>query len=304
MTTLDAIGFGALNVDKLFKVNQIAAAEEESAITDCEESCGGSAANTIVALARLGCKVSFIGKVARDREGRMLLDDFHRENVDTTNVVLAKHGRSGTVIGFVDEKGERALYVDSGVNDKIELKELNTEHIFETKFLHLTSFVGARSLQTQKRLLQMLPENTLVSFDPGVIYARMGLKELNSMVMRTFVMMPNVIELELMTGKTDYRKGTELLLSKGVNIVAVKLGAKGCYVTDGRKSHLIEAYRVKVVDTTGAGDAFCAGFLYGLIKGKALLDCGRIGNFVASRCVMKVGARPGLPKAQDLGLFA
>ena len=75
-----------------------------------------------------------------------------------------------------------------------------------------------------------------------------------------------------------------------MKIVAVKLGAEGCYVTDGRERHRIEAFKVKAVDTTGAGDAFCAGFLYGLLKDKSLHECGRLGNFVASRCVMKMGA--------------
>jgi ribokinase len=78
------------------------------------------------------------------------------------------------------------------------------------------------------------------------------------------------------------------------------LGNKGCYVTDGKESHSIEAFKVKVVDTTGAGDAFCAGFLYGLISDKSLYECGKLGNFVASRCIMKMGARPGLPTIEDL----
>ncbi|RLI11220.1 sugar kinase, partial [Candidatus Bathyarchaeota archaeon] len=65
----------------------------------------------------------------------------------------------------------------------------------------------------------------------------------------------------------------------------------------------IEAFKVNVVDTTGAGDAFCAGFLYGLIKSKNLYDCGRIGNFVASKCIMKMGARTGLPYIKDQKLL-
>jgi ribokinase len=69
MTGLDVVGFGALNVDKLFKVNRIAGAEEESFIEDRSETCGGSAANTVVGLARLGCRVGFIGKVGNDDEG-------------------------------------------------------------------------------------------------------------------------------------------------------------------------------------------------------------------------------------------
>ena len=300
MTRFDAIGFGALNVDKLFKVNKIASAEEESFVIDFKEVCGGSAANTMVGLARLGCKVGFIGKVANDREGKMLLEDFRREDVDTGGITTVKHGRSGTVMGFVGKKGERALYVDPGVNDTIEFKEVNKEYVFKTRFLHLTSFIGEKSFQTQKRLVENLPENVKVSLDIGELYARKGLEALEPMLSRTFVMMPNAKELQILTKKADYRKNAELLLEKGVKIVAVKLGSKGCYVTDGKGSHLTEAFKAKVVDTTGAGDAFCAGFLYGLISDKSLYECGRIGNFVASRCIMKMGARAGLPRLTGL----
>jgi ribokinase len=302
MTVFDAVGFGGLNLDKLFKVNKIAKAEEESYIKDCEEACGGSAANTIVGLARLGCKVGFIGKVADDREGKMLVEDFRREGVDTNGIIHTEHGRSGTVMGFVDEKGDRALYVDPGVNDIIESNEVNMEYVFQTRFLHLTSFIGEKSFQAQKRLIQGLPQTVKLSLDPGELYAR-KVSMLEPIIEKTFVLMPNLNELELLTKTADYRKGAEVLLKKGVEIVAVKLGSKGCYVTDGRENHLIDAFKVKVVDTTGAGDAFCAGFLYGLISDKSLYKCGRLGNFVASRCIMKMGARPGLPYFKDLKLL-
>lgn len=302
MTRFDVVGFGALNIDKLFKVNKIASAEEESFVIDFEEACGGSAANTTVGLARLGCKVGFIGKVADDREGRVLLKDFRREGVDTSGITIAQRGRSGTVMGFVDEKGERALYVDPGVNDTIEFEEMNKEYAFKTKFLHLTSFIGEKSFQAQKKLIEMLPENVKISLDPGELYARKGAM-LDPMFKKTFVLMPHAKELELLTGKAHYKKGAEILCRKDVKIVAVKLGSKGCYITDGKESHLIEAFEVKVADTTGAGDAFCAGFLYGLMSSQSLYECGRIGNFVASRCIMKMGARPGLPRLEDLELL-
>ncbi len=302
MKQFEVIGFGALNMDKLYRVNKIATAEEESFVTDFEEACGGSAANTVVGLARLGCKVGFIGKVADDREGRMLLKDFRRECVDTSGIIIAKRGRSGTAMGFVDEKGERALYVDPGVNDMIEFKEINKEYAFKTKFLHLTSFIGEKPFQAQKKLIEPLPKNVKISLDPGELYARKRAM-LEPIIEKTFVLMPNAKELELLTGMVDYRRGAEALLKKGVKIIAVKLGSKGCHITDGKESHLIEAFKVKVVDTTGAGDAFCAGFLYGLIHGKSLQECGRIGNFVASRCIMKMGARTGLPHLEDLELL-
>lgn len=296
----DVVGFGALNVDKLYKVNKIAGPDEEGFIISCEESCGGSAANTIVGLARLGCKVGFIGKIANDREGRMLLEDFLREGVDTEGVVRSKRGRSGVVMGFVDQKGERALYVDPGVNDIIDFEEINLDYAVKTNFLHLTSFVGEKSFEAQKKLVENLPENVKVSLDPGELYARKGIEKLMSMIRRCFVLMPNAKEITLLTGEEDYVAGAERLLEMGVKIVAVKLGSRGCYVTNGEESHHIEAFKVNVVDSTGAGDAFCAGFLYGLLKNKSLKECGRLGNFVASRCIMKMGARTGLPRLEEL----
>jgi len=303
MSRFDVVGFGALNVDKLFRVNRLARAEEESFIEDYAEACGGSAANTAVGLARLGCKVGFVGKVGCDREGDLLIQDFCEEGVDTTGSIRTEHGKSGSVLGFVDKRGARALYIDSGVNDTITFDEINAEYAAETQFLHLTSFVGEKSFQTQKWLLDAIQNSVKVSFDPGALYARKGYAALEPILKRTHVLMPNAIELEFLTGEADYCKGADFMVGRGVKIVAVKLGGDGCYVTDGRERHLIEPMKVKVVDTTGAGDAFCAGFLYGLINEKSLLECGRLGNFVASCCVMKMGARAGLPFAKDLGLL-
>jgi ribokinase len=300
MRGFDVVGFGALNVDEIFKVARIVSAEEESAILDHIESCGGSAANTIVGLARLGCKTGFIGKVAGDREGEMLLESLRQEGVDVNGIAVSKQGRSGRVMGFVDGKGERALYVDAGVNDTIEYDKINSQYAFGTKILHLTSFVGKKSFQTQKKLVEKLPRNVKISFDPGALYAKIGLAKLEPMIKRTFALLPSASELEALTGTSDYETGAQALFERGVKLVAVKLGADGCYVTDGTRKRLIEAFKVKIVDTTGAGDAFCAGFLYGLISGQSLFSCGRIGNFVASRCITKLGARAGLPIRENL----
>lgn len=299
MKKFDVVGFGALNVDKLYRVSRIAREDEESFVIEFREACGGSAANTVVGLARLGLKTGFIGKVSKDREGRILLEEFRREGVDTGGIILAEGGRSGVVLGFVDPRGERALYVDPGVNDRIEFGELNFEYVRNTRFLHLTSFVGEKSFEAQKRLVEGLPSGVLVSFDPGALYARRGMSSLRPIIERSFVMLPNETELRLLTRK-DYKAGAKALIDEGISVVAVKLGEKGCYVTDGEESRLVKPFEAKVIDTTGAGDAFNAGFLYGLFEGKDLQECGRLGNLVAAHCITKIGARTGLPTRSEL----
>jgi len=303
MTKFDVLGFGALNVDLLFKVERLAAAEEESFIEDYKEACGGSAANTVVGLARLGCKVGFIGKVANDREGKLQLDCFKTEGVDISGIVEATKGKSGSVMGFVDRKGARALYINSGVNDLIEPREIKLDYISQTKFLHLASFVGEKSFRAQKKLLSALPDGIKISFDPGSLYAQKGFAVIEPIIRNSYVLMPNAVELEQLTGEEDYRRGADFMIAMGVKVVAVKLGSKGCYVTDGQERLTVEPFKVKAVDTTGAGDAFCAGFLYGLIHDKSLYECGQLGNFVGSRSVMAMGARLGLPYVKDLALL-
>ncbi len=296
----DVIGFGALNVDKLCHVNRIARGGEESFILKISEAAGGSAANTIVGLGRLGLKTGFIGKVADDHEGQLLLSDFKKEGVNTEGITVVKQGRSGNVTAFIDRTGERALYVHPSVNDTLTLKEIDIEYAKNTQFMHHAS-MDEKPFQTQKQLVDML-HGVKISLDPGEIYARIGLAKLAPLLKRCYVFMPSENELRLLTGK-HVEKGAAIILKFGVGTVAVKLGRKGCYVTDGNENHLIEPPDAKAVDKTGAGDAFCAGFLYGLIKSKDLYECGRLGNFVASRCIEKVGARVGLPRVSDLKDF-
>jgi ribokinase len=303
MTNFDVVGFGALNLDKLFKVNRLAGAEEESFVESVHETCGGSAANTSVGLARLSCKVGFIGKIGSDGDGDTQVAEFKKEGVDTNGIICSKQGKSGSVLGFVDKKGERALYINSGINDTITADEINKAYVAQTKFLHLTSFVGERSFQTQMKLLESLPKAVKISFDPGMLYARRGLAQLEPIIRKAYSVMPNRGELELITGYSDYVKGADALIAKGAKIVAVKLGSDGSYITNGRDRIRAEAFKVNAIDTTGAGDAFCAGFLYGLINNRGLQESGKIGNFVASRSIMKIGARAGLPYTKDLELL-
>lgn len=287
------IGFGALNLDKIYRVDKIPGKDEEGFVRSLELSPGGSAANTIVGLARLGIKSGYIGKVGNDAEGRILLEDLKKEGVETQAVIRAE-GRSGTAIILVDDAGNRAILVDPGVNDTISYEEIELEFVKKFRVLHLTSFIcknGEDSLKSQKRIVE---EFELVSFDPGMPYAERGLKDMLPLLRRTTIFLPNRIEIEKMFGM-DYRAAAEECLNLGIEIVVVKLGSEGCWVKTSQKDFSMKPFMVEVVDTTGAGDAFNAGFLYGYLEGKSLEDCAKFGNYVASLCIQHVGARSGLP---------
>lgn len=292
---LDAVGFGALNLDRLYRVNKIAGKDEEAYITDLHESCGGSAANTIIGLARLGLSTGFLGKVASDRQGQLLLENLEKEGVDTGGVIKNYHGRSGNVQGFVDSDGQRALYVDPGVNDEIKSKEIDLEYVSNTRLIHLTSFVG-KSIQVQKEFLESIPDSVTISMDPGMIYAEKGIKTLEKLLERTDILLLNQKELEILMPHPDKEEDKmKALLDYGLEILVVKKGQKGCMVTDGDEFHYLDAFNVNCQDTTGAGDAFNTGFLYGYLTGKSIKRSANMGNYVASYCVKMPGAISGLP---------
>jgi len=314
---VDVIGFGALNLDKMYYVKDIACKDEESYIKDYDINPGGSAANTIVGLSRLGLSTSYIGKLADDDEGELLEMNLISEGVYVNNLIEAEKGNSGKVLGFIDEDGERALYVDSGVNDEITIDEINIESAVNTKIIHFTSFIG-KSINAQIDLLNHLPDSVILSFDPGMNYAKKGVNAIKKIIDRTNILLINETELKLLFedyySKIDgmnlknnqtfsFRDLAIHLLDDGIDTVIVKRGNKSVYGINNKDEEVkIPIFETNVIDTTGAGDAFNAGFLYSYLKGYSLEKSCLIGNWVASKCVENFGTS-GLPNLEELQSF-
>lgn len=309
---VDVIGFGALNVDKLYNVANIAGPDGESFIKAEEESPGGSAANTIIGLSKLGCSTSYIGKIAPDAEGDLLEYNLMINNVYLTNLIYADEGNSGKVLGFVSDKGERALYVDAGVNDDISIDEINPLNVNATKVLHYSSFVGD-SFNAQKELLAFLKDDVVLSFDPGILYAEKGVGALKEVLDRTDILLINENELNVLFG--DYYKEKlnaedlsfrDLALhicQDGIDTVVVKRGEKGAYAINSKDQEVkIPAFKCDPVDTTAAGDSFNSGFLYSYLNGFDLAKSCTVANWVASKSVQAVGVS-GQPSLDELNEF-
>ena len=299
----EIIGFGALNVDRLYSVDKIVSHDEESFITSETDTPGGSAANTIVGLARLGCSTSIIGKIAEDDEGDLIEYNLAVNGVYTNNLIYSESGSTGKCIGFVDKNGERCLYISPGVNDDIKIGEINPLNIMRCKIMHYTSFVGD-SFNTQIELLEKLSKETLLSFDPGMLYVEKGFDVLKPVLERTDIQLINESELRLLCNN-DYDDLKELtlgLLDLGIDTVVVKQGSKGVFAINNSQECFVEAYECEVVDTTGAGDSFNSGFLYSFLKGYDLEKSCQIGNWVASKAIQGFGMEK-FPTAKELEEF-
>lgn len=268
-----------------------------SGIEPLHRSGGGSAANTVYALSRMGYASGFLGVTGKDDSGRSVLQSM--EGVDVTHV--KRHQRVGVSICLLSG-GERSIVGFPHSNDLFSFMEEDLGYLNSSKFVHLSSFSSDSALLLQKQLLHLLDETVYVSFAPGEKYARRGLRQIADMVGRSRIVFVNGREMRMLTGK-DPVEGSKALLKLGAKVIVCTLGNEGSLIVTPNSKIRVDARRAVVVDTTGAGDVYAAGFLAGYLDGATLEVCGRIGASAAALSVSSYGRR-AYPDERFLRKFA
>lgn len=320
---LDFVGFGALNVDVFYllrpggRVDEIVPglrpggetmgheSEKQIILTSAQQradvtgrSGGGQAANTAVALARMGFQCGFLGKVGDDEMGDFLLESL--ENVDKSHVT--RGGNSGMCLCILDQDGERANAVFPGCNDTISLDDSDVEYVKNSRVLHLTSFCNETVLEMQRWILSQAGRELMVTFDPGEIYSRLGLDRVRDILQYTRVLFATSEELRLLTGK-EPQGAAEDIIRCGVDIVVWKQSGQGSeIVSEGKNLRIPASKAEKVVDKTGAGDVYAAGFIAGILLELPLDQCGTLASEAAALSVSGYG-REKYPDGRFLRKF-
>ena len=249
-------------------------------------------------------KSGYVGKIGSDSNGQMMKEYLIENNVNTDHLIESD-GETGEVIGFVDNEGNRKLYVTPKINDKIYNEDINRDYLLDSKVLHLTSFVGLNpddpSINTQFELLDELSSNITISFDPGMLYVNRGKEFMDKLISYTDILLINESELLITTQEEDFEKAVEKIAPK-VDILVVKRSINGSFIKKDDEEYNIGIFKVDTVDTTGAGDAYNAGFLFGYINGYSLEESGIIGSYIAAQSTTKTGATEAIPNIQDIDI--
>jgi len=312
MATLDIVGFGALNIDHLYKVDEIVADGEQS-VNGFESIPGGSAANTIYGLAKLGVKAGFVGAIGIDDDGEELIKDFKNVAVDTSQIRIKQEVKTGSTICLSDRLGGRAIYVSPGANNLLGPEDIDLAYLNQAQMVHLSSFADDRQFNLQIGVTEKLSSSVTVSLAPGMLYVARGLKALVPSLKRAHIVFMNREEIERLTGD-DFKSGAREIAKLGCQIVVVTLGKgldKGkagmvtAYIHEGKQGQEYEVESEEVapklpLESTGAGDAFAAGFIFGFLRGKKLEECGLLGDIMARFGIRAIGARKGLPTLSQL----
>lgn len=311
---IDFLGSGALNIDLIYEVNSLEdvrsagfdlyAGHEISgdhktakALMDflhshgvlMAKSGGGSSANTVCALGRLGHEVCFIGTAGEDEAGDFILSSMR--GVDSS--LVKQVGRSGICIIVIEKMAmDRAMFVVSHDREMEFLSPVVLKRVLDTRVLHFSSLVQPHEISIQKELADVLREEQILSFDPGELYAARGIEALSDILKRTDILFITEEEVRLMTGRTGNAgfdaiypllsenrtnhdsSGLRLFQDMGGSAIVCKQGSKGATIYSPNLSMTIPAENVlKVVDNTGAGDAFNAGFLHVMLQGASIHKC-------------------------------
>lgn len=253
---------------------------------------GDSTANTIVGISDLGGKSAYIGKVGDDLHGNIFEKSLSDKKVKP---LLAKsENMTGKVVALITPDKERTMIVYLGASKELNVQDIEEEDIKNAKFLHLTGYQLEEPLLKESSLFAMK-----IAKSHGIKIS-IDLADSN-LIKRNIVFLKEIVEeyADIVFANEDEAKAfTEKeprealdIISKMCEIAIVKIGKEGSYIKKGEEFHEIKSFEVETVDTTGAGDMYAAGILYGLSQDLSLTKCGKIGAYAASKIVSQIGAR-------------
>lgn len=287
-----------------------------SAVTEFTEHTAGAETNVAVGLARLGLRVGWVSRLGDDAMGRSLLTTFKREGLDCSHVMLCAGQRTGYMRkGRVDDGSDPPIeyHRQGSAASYMGPDDVDWHWFSQARHLHVTGVFAAltpSTLATTQRAMQtMRASGKTVSFDPNIRPALWPDVEhmrstLNQLAAMADWVLPGLNEGEQLTAQHGAADVAAFYKNMGVARVIVKLGPDGAYF-DSASPHegkgTVSAYPVpKIVDTVGAGDAFAAGLVSGLLESLPLLEAVRRAAWMGARAVQVRGDTDGLPSRAEL----
>jgi sugar/nucleoside kinase (ribokinase family) len=309
---LDVIGFGSLNLDEIWEVpreflrsHELTPGEEyvrdvnwfaqfypelRSHGIMMDTAPGGSAANTVAALRKLGFSTGFYGSAGETDLVALRLGDLGRPEDLRIHTLPIAAGRCLALIDTEDLSKDRVLLILPNANDMAGSEGLDTEYFLTASWLHLTSFVARDPLDAQIKLAERVHGKVRISFDPGAIYSCLGMIALERILRKTDMLFSSAEELEKLTSISDIENAVAALMNLGISTVVVKMGEKGLTVFSRDRVVFQPAIPASTVrDRTGAGDVAAAGFLAGTLMSLSIEECAELAAIAASKSVEGFG---------------
>lgn len=299
----DIVVVGSLNMDTVISVPHIPEAGETILATDINYYSGGKGANQAVVAARLGNNVSMIGKIGQDGNGQSLLESLEKDNIDTTGIEISD-SITGTAFINVNPDGENNIVVAPGANDDVDIKQIEKYRsiIENSKVCILQMEIP---YETVKYVIDICyKKGVKVIFNPAPATNQIE----DEIIRKIDILVPNETELFILAGKRglsldNMEDVAREVYNKGCPTLIVTLGSQGGMYLKDNKLEYFKSKRVKVLDTTAAGDAFIGAIGTNIVQGKSIEESIEYATYVAALTVTKSGAQSSLPTKKEVEEF-
>lgn len=293
---------GSSNTDFIVRVKEFPVAGETVEGSSFFQTMGGKGANQAVAAHRLGGDVKFITSIGDDVNGENALKYYRKEGLDVESSLIAKNTPSGTATILVDGKGENCIVITPGANNELSPQYVaeRKEDIKSSSLLLLQMEIPYESVKESCRIASETGTKIMLNVAPA--------RKLDPEIIRLVdVLVVNETEAEFLSGKKIEEVGelaiVDNLLMLGAKSVVLTLGRKGCVMKNESEYHAIPAFKVKSIDSTGAGDTFCGALAARLNEGWSWKNSLIFASAASALCVTRMGAQPSIPTEEEVRIF-
>lgn len=300
----DVYVYGDINIDLVIPaVEKFPEPGQEDEIDTIETFVGGGAALFAMGIGKLGLRPVFQGEAGGDFYGELIKRTLIKRNVDCSLLTVNPMSKTGISLCFTNER-DRAFLTYRGTNEEINIEHIDLEKVRQASHIHMTGYIGSKRHESYLKMLKRIKHETevSVSFDLGWDSTGEWTDKLYELLPFIDVMFMNGTEA-LHYSRKSVHENAARDFAKACGLVVVKLGSAGSFAVKDGVMYKAPAYTVKAVDTTGAGDSFNAGFIYGYLKGKPIEECLKWGNGCGALCVTALGGNTAFPTEAELFEF-
>jgi sulfofructose kinase len=292
----DCLGFGICPLDYLSVLDPYPGLEEKVDVIASSVQGGGPVPTAMATLSKLGAKVAFVGKTGDDYEGKLILSELQKFKVNTDFMLVDKKVKSLKAFIWVDKNtGKRTVALDRTKMRSVKPKELNLLKEVSFKYLHLDGRDMEANIYLAERAKR---EGSEVILDVGSL--REGIDDLFPYI--DYLVVSKKFAYDYF-GSDDLSQACQKLKKFGFKCVVITLSEKGCLWTDSDKVNYFPGFKIKVTDTTGAGDVFHGAFIFGLLKKWKMEKIMEFASACAALKCRKLGGREGIPSLKEVKVF-
>ncbi len=293
----EVTAIGNINIDIILKIDEYPEIDEKAIAKQGHVSCGGSAANFSIALAKQRIKTKLIACVGDDAFSKIALSELKKARVNIKDIIVKNGEITGQVIIVTDRNMKQRMFANKGANVFLEQIKPDRNILSKSKLIHMTGIPQAL-IQYVSRI--SVADAILLSYDPGRSASSDNVKSVLKYLDFLFV---NEREFETYLGKAPNEENVRLIAKTFPGIVILKQGKRGAIASDGIKIYKTNAFNVKVADPTGAGDSFAAGFIASWINNDDIEEALVNGAATAAMVIQKIGAHEGTPTPEQITQF-